>query len=60
MCGKSGCLQSSVYIVNEFHPHIGFVVCYPLNKEILCTPTGFPWVEEIGLKTNEASGPVSQ
>ena len=33
LCGKSlsVCLQSSVCIVNEFHPHIGFVGCYPLT-----------------------------
>ena len=23
--------NQSVYIVNEFHAHIGFVVCYPLT-----------------------------
>ena len=57
VCGKrvSVCLQSSVYIVNEFHPHIGFVVCYPLTFIVFLG--GCPLFTD--LISNGAFGPVT-
>ena len=49
------CLQSSVYIVNEFHPHIGFVVCYPLT--FIVFPGGCRLFTD--LISNGAFGPVT-
>ena len=46
-----------VYIVkfNEFHPHIGFVVCYPLT--FIVFPGGCPLFTD--LISNSAFGPVT-
>ena len=43
VCGKSTsvCLQSSVYIVIEFHPHIGFVVCFHKSRITMHTHRRF-------------------